>query len=313
MRRKAMLWGFIVGGLMLCRIDGVFAQKTALPSFEVASVKPAAPMDAGRIMIGMSGGPGTPDPGHMTFNNVSISDLIQTAWEVKSYQVTAPGWVDSARFDIIAKVPEGATKQQSKLMLQNLLAERFKLVLHHSTKEASIYALTVAKNGPKLKESADPNSISPEAAATTARASAATTAVIGKGGMLQTPRAGGRGSMMMTFAPGGRMRMIANGATMSMFIDMLARQLDRPVVDSTGLTGTYDIVLEFAPESSGMQAKMAAIGAMSGPVSDGGSDPGPAPTIFSALPDQLGLKLEARKGPVDSLIVDSVEKTPTEN
>jgi len=124
--------------------------------------------------------------------------------------------------------------------------------------------------------------------------------------------------MMMTVAPGGRMRMIANGATMARLTDVLARQLDRPVVDMTGLTGTYDITLEFAPDAAGMQAKMAAMGAMPAMGPEGGAatssnDPGPAATIFTALPDQLGLRLEARKGPVDLVIVDSVEKTPTEN
>src|SRR5665213_1440042 len=103
----------------------VFAQ-----SFEVASIKPAAPMQGGRIMIGSRGGPGTDDPGQMTFNNASIGDLIQSAYNVKSYQVTGPGWLETVRFDVIAKVPAGTTKEASRIMLQHLLADRFKLVLH---------------------------------------------------------------------------------------------------------------------------------------------------------------------------------------
>ena len=130
---------------------GLWAQ--APTEFEAASIKPAAPMTPGRMMIGMRGGPGTPSPGQMTFNNVSLAQIMQRAYDVKSYQLSGPDWMSSARFDISAKVPAGTTKAQSKVMLQNLLADRFKLVLHHSTKESSIYALLVAKGGPKLKES----------------------------------------------------------------------------------------------------------------------------------------------------------------
>jgi uncharacterized protein (TIGR03435 family) len=120
----------------------VFAQ-----SFEVASIKPAPPAQSGRIMTGVRGGPGSDDPGQMTFTNASIGDLIQNAYDVKSYQVTGPGWLETARFDVIAKVPAGTTKENSRIMLQHLLADRFKLVLHRSSKEASIYALVVRRGG----------------------------------------------------------------------------------------------------------------------------------------------------------------------
>lgn len=305
----------LTAGLLALCTGAAFAQ-----TFEVASVKPAVPMDPGRVMmVGMRGGPGTPDPIQMTFSNVSLKDLIQTAWDVKGYQVTGPGWLESARFDIAAKVPAGATKEQSRLMLQNLLAERFRLVLHHSSKEASIYALLVAKGGPKLKESV----VDPNAAAADDRASdgpppgavAGARMAMGKDGMPQLPKGFGRGGTVMMMAPGGRLRMVANGVTMAKFIDTLSNQLDRPVVDMTGLTGTYDIALDFAPDPSMMQGKMAAMGMAAPPPGMGpqSTDAEPAATIFSALPDQLGLRLEARKGPVELLIVDSVEKTPTEN
>src|SRR5579872_3652428 len=140
----------MVGGLLTA--VGLWAQ--APTEFVAASIKPAAPMANGRMMIGMRGGPGTPSPAQMTYNNVSLADILQQAYDVKSYQVSGPDWMSSARFDMVAKVPAGTTKAQSRVMLQNLLAYRFKLVLHHSTKESSIYALVVAKGGPKLKESA---------------------------------------------------------------------------------------------------------------------------------------------------------------
>jgi len=110
--------------------------------------------------------------------------------------------------------------------------------------------------------------------------------------------------------------MISNGATIGKFLDVLANQLDRPVRDMTGLSGTYDIILDFAVEPAVLQAKMAGMGmgpppGMAPPES-APQDPG-AGTIFSALTEQLGLRLEARKGPVDLLVIDSVQKVPTEN
>src|SRR6202050_2161745 len=140
-----------------------FAQTTAAtPSFEVAPIKPAAPPAASMgpgggmkiaIRMGSQGGPGTSDPGQITYSSMPIKSLLVTAYGVKTYQVSGPSWMDTERFDIVAKVPPGATKDDVKLMLQNLLAERFKLTLHREKKELPMYALMVAKNGPKLKES----------------------------------------------------------------------------------------------------------------------------------------------------------------
>jgi uncharacterized protein (TIGR03435 family) len=303
-----MLRTIVSAGLLVSCISAAFAQKApALPSFEVASIKPAAPMSEGRFIVGIRGGPGTPDPVQVTCTNVSLKDLIQTAWDVKGYQVTGPAWLESVRFDIAAKLAAGTTKEQYRLMWQNLLAERFKLVLHHSTKESSIYALVVAKGGPKLKESA---AVDPNAPATDGPPSP-NRETIGKDGMpVPNVRRGGTAMMM---APGGRLRMVANGVTIPKFIDSLAGQLDRPVVDMTSLTGTYDITLEFAQDPAIMQSRMAAMGVAPPPGPPPSTDADPAATIYSALTEQLGLRLEARKGPVDLVIVDSVEKTPTEN
>ena len=297
-------------------IAGILAGLTLhaqTPSFEVASIKPAAPMAEGRMMVGIQGGPETPKPGQMTFTNVSLADLLKTAYEVKEYQISGPDSLRTVRFDISAKVPAGTTKAESRLMLQSLLAERFKFVLHHSTKESNIYALLVAKGGPKLKETpkdtpgADPNV--PPAAPDMKNVR------MGKDGMPEIPAGGPKGRMMIMMVPGGRMKMNVSGTTIAKFTDALAMQLDRPVVDMTGLTAEYDIVLDFAPDMGAMQAKMAAMGA--GPPPPGmvpdANDPNGAATIFSALQDQLGLRLEARKGPVDLLVIDSFEKTPTEN
>jgi len=152
-----MLKAIIRIGLALLPAGAALAQTAADPTtFEVASVKPAAPQTPGRMMVGMRGGPGTPDPGQVTLTNVTQKMLLARAYGVQDYQISGPGWLESERYDIVAKVPEGATKEQFQAMLQNLLAERFKLTLHHETKELPQYALVVAKNGPKLKESAPP-------------------------------------------------------------------------------------------------------------------------------------------------------------
>jgi uncharacterized protein (TIGR03435 family) len=232
--------------------------------------------------------------------------------------------MSSARFDISAKVPAGATKAQSNVMLQNLLADRFKLVLHHSTKESPIYVLLVAKGGPKLKSAKESTD---DAAATLPPGGQGMDGpgrgMMGKDGKPPqlppgtpkgTPMIIGEGQMI---GPGGKIRMISNGATMRAFLDVLANQLDRPVRDMTGLSGRYDITLDFAIDPAITQARMAAMGV--GPPPGMAAQEGAAPdpsgegTIFLALTEQLGLRLEARKGPVDLLVIDSVQKTPTEN
>jgi uncharacterized protein (TIGR03435 family) len=195
-----------------------------------------------------------------------VKDLIRAAYNAEDYQIEAPAWLESARFDVVANVPPGATRDDVNLMLQNLLADRFQLKLHRSTRELPIYALVVAENDATLKASVDdPNA------------------------------AKGRGTISVG---GPRKRFEFDGFTMAQFADVLAREVDRPVIDMTGLTGKYDVRLEFAPHS-----RAAAIS----------PNPQSAVEIFTALTEQLGLKLEPTKGPVALLVVDSALKQPTEN
>jgi len=311
----------------------VFAQGNEGPTFVVASIKPAAPMQPGMIRVGMNGGPGTASPGQINVTNMNARDLMAAAFNVKDYQISGPDYIDSQRFDIIAKVPGGATKEDVQVMWQNLLKERFGLKLHHETKEMPMYALVVAKGGSKLKES-DPT---PAASLDSGPggpdglpAGAPPPPRMGKDGMPELPksmrRTGAMGMMMMP----GRMRMMGTAVTISRLVDILARQYDRPVVDQTGLTKTYDITLDFAPENMGGPKGMpmpprvmdgGGGGGMAGPPPGGGGgdgtvrapEGGEAPTLATALQEQLGLKLEPKKGPVDLLVIDHVEKTPTEN
>src|SRR5271157_3691397 len=151
-----MLHAIMRAGLAVFTSCAAFAQTAEnSPTFEVASVKPAAPIVGNRIMVGMRGGPGTPDPGQITYNNVTLKNVLTNAYGVKSFQISGPSWLDSERYDIVAKLPRGATKEQFMVMLQNLLAERFKLTLHREKRDLPMYALVVGKNGPKMKESVE--------------------------------------------------------------------------------------------------------------------------------------------------------------
>src|ERR1017187_2245597 len=150
-----------------------YAQSTDPPiAFEVASVKPGTQptpqdMGGGRMMVrsgGCQGGPGSTDPGRLSCQNVSLSNFISTAYNLKRYQFAFPAWMDDARFDITAKAPAGATKEQLRSMEQNLLAERFKLVIHYEKKEMTVYELIVGKNGPKLKEAVPDPAAPPDSA-----------------------------------------------------------------------------------------------------------------------------------------------------
>lgn len=292
------------------------AQTPGSPAFEVATIKLAAPMGMGRMMIGTRGGPGTQDPGRFTCNNCNLSMLISTAYDINYVQISGPSWLDSQRFDVVAKVPQGATKEQFRVMMQNLLIERFKLAAHHDKKDLPTYELSVAKNGPKLKDSpGPPDSPGPEGR--------------GRGGPMPPPRSpdgamqlpNGRFSIMMMSPRGSQWRVVDE--SMEQFAKSLQGMVGRPVNDATGLKGKYDFELTFSGSGSGM---LLGRGMMPGgpppPPPGGPGGPGApveispddsGPTIFTALQEQLGLKLDAKKGPVEIVVIDHIEKTPTEN
>jgi uncharacterized protein (TIGR03435 family) len=325
----------ICAALLAITSCAAVAQTTAAtPSFEVATIKPAAPPATGMgpgggmriaMRMGAQGGPGTSDPGQITYSNMAIKNLVVAAYGVKTYQVSGPSWMDTERFDIVAKVPKGASKDDVKLMLQNLLADRFKLTLHREKKDLPMYALVVGKSGPKMKESPpdDPNAKdaakdrgADDADAQKARQALENAVRAGgrDGAMPQLPPGAGPGTRMMMMP--GRMRMMSTKQTMAQFAEALGNQMDRPVVDQTGLTKNYDFTLDFAPEGGG-RGPMGVTLPPPPPGGDGGTPAEPdsqaASSLFTALQEQLGLKLEQKKGPVDLLVVDRLEKTPTEN
>jgi len=329
------------------------------PSFEVATVKPAAPPAAikgseGRVvmMMGSRGGPGTNDPGRYTCNNCNLQMLMVQAYGVESYQLSIPGSMDNERFEISAKVPEGTAKDQFNLMLQNLLAERFKLKIHRETKEGQIYELTVFKGGAKMKESAPPEPVKDAAADGPPPGPPPLPAFSGgkltldKDGFPVMPKGVGTGRGAMTMRMNGKTRMTFEQESMEDFAKVLARQLAKPVADLTGLKAKYDFTMTwdganlggglFGPGGRGQVSFAFSTAGPGGPLppagadrpgadragsaaSDGttplstGSDSEGVPTLFGALQSQLGLKLEAKKGQMELIVVDHVDKVPTEN
>jgi uncharacterized protein (TIGR03435 family) len=295
-------------------------------TFDAASVKPATPPvpdGRGRIMMmGPSGGPGTKDPGRIRYPNMSLKNVLMTAYDVKNFQIAGPGWLDTERFDITAVMPPETTKEQFRVMLQNLLSERFKLTVHRETKELPMYSLVVARNGPKMKESAevpapkddgDPANLPPPPPLPSQPK-------IGPDGFPILPLPG-RGGIFFIMMP-GRTRLIGQQQTMQDLAERLTSQLNRPVTDATALKAKYDFTLTFAVEGVNMILPIGMMPAPPPPPPPPGGGGAPAanlpegetpPDIFAAVQAQLGLKLESKKGPVEQIVIDHVEKTPTEN
>jgi uncharacterized protein (TIGR03435 family) len=260
-------------------------------SFEVASIKPNHSGDR-RFFVSWQ-------PGRFNATGMTLKFLITMAYDVKDFQVSGgPGWVNAERYDIDAKEPDAIAQELEKLpreqrstladsMLQSLLADRFQLKLTRGTKELPAYALVVAKNGPKLQEAkpVDTPTDAPSA-----------------------PGGHPHGPMMRM----GRGELNGQGVGLGFLASVLSQQLGRQVLDQTGLKGNYDLALKWTPDQGeGMM--------MGGPPPGGGPPPDGAPppdasgpSIFTALQEQLGLRLEATKAPADVLTIDHVEK-PSEN
>jgi uncharacterized protein (TIGR03435 family) len=242
--------------------------------FEVATVKKADPNGDGGVRLNFLPG------GALRATNFPLRELISFAYDVRDFQVKGPSWIENERYDIMAKPekpgpdnlgqmsPEERKSfgDQMRERTRALLAERFRLVTHRESTEMPVYALVVAKGGPKMQEA----------------------------------QPGGPGNMR-----GMRGQINAQNTTMEMLAGSLSRMVGRVVVDRTGLTKSYDFVLEWTPDSQG-------------PPPPGGRPDGPAPadvsgpSIFTALQEKLGLRLESTKAPVPIIVVDRVER-PSEN
>ena len=267
-----------------------FCQAPAVPvEFEVASVKSAVPMADGQLTIGIH-----IDGAMVRCNYVTLRNLLTMAYDLKDYQITGPEWIGTEHYDIVAKIPAGASGAQLRPMIASLLTDRFKLVSHRETKDLPAYALIVGKGGMKAKES-PPDT---EAAET---------------GKVEVNVNGGRGGTTVNLGGGSYMsfglnKLEAKKVTIAAMLDTLGKFVDRPVVDETKLTARYDLNLEYSVAE--LKTMVRAQGADDSRIPDFGGDP--TISIFSSL-EAIGLKLDPRKAPVSVLVVDRVERTPTAN
>ena len=253
------------------------------PAFEVASVQPSPPPKGNGITVGCGGGPGTTDPGIVNCKNVTLALLLPMAYRMSLDQIAAPSWIDGQRFDITARVPAGTTREQMANLWQKLLIDRFKLAVHRESRVVAQYDLLVDRGGPKFK----PPEQSPDPNVDQERHSGPTK--LDKDGFPILNRPGMIGEK-------GHLRLYQTKMTMEQLARTAAGQLGRPVTDRTGLEGEYEIRLSWLAEQAGKT-----------------TDADLGPTLAQALRDQLGLRLEPKKAPVEFLVVDHLEKMPTDN
>jgi len=283
--RTSLALGFLVAA----------ASSAQTLKFEVAAIKPAAPQAAhvGTTIAGT----------RLEMGFFSLTALIVTAYKIETYQITGADWMTTTRFDILARMPEGATKEQVPEMLQALLAERFKLAIRREPREQQVYALVPGKGGPKLKETP-------------------VDFVVGGG-----PFEGGRGNrairaVIQPLPPGGwqtissiegRNLYESKKLSMAEFARFLRRYTDSPVVDLTGLSGFYEVTLEVPTTAANRPGRPGVLAAADGSQrpAEEASDPSGV-SIFTSI-QKLGLRLEKRKMALDQLVVEHIEKTPTEN
>jgi uncharacterized protein (TIGR03435 family) len=323
----------------------------APPSFDVVSIRSAdlptpETMRSGQFRTGTTISGGTAD-----FQFVTLADLLPYAYRVKSFQVIGPSSLRESRWNIRAKLADGASQDQVPEMVQAMLVDRFKLAIHHEKRELPVYELVVLKGGPKLEPADAPDAAS---ANTTA-------ATLGPPGLFPfggppggrgpdggppngDGRGGGRGAafksadgtVRMSPDENCGMRLEFTQLTMSGLADTLTPFLDRPVIDGTSVKGSYKASLKLPMEimfaMMQNQIRNANLpppgggfggpgGGPGGPGGPGGCDPGQAlggnsdtsnAALFQAI-QKLGLKLQTKKAPFDAIIVDHVEKTPSDN
>lgn len=281
-------------------IAGAMAHaQTAPVSFEVASVKPSAPDEANNnsVSVGLH-----IDGAQVHVEDFSLKDYIRIAYQVKFYQVIAPDWTAEERYDVDAKLPDGATAAEVPQMLQDLLKQRFGLVSHVARKEMSVYALEQAPGGAHLKTSA----VTAAPAAASGAVSVAATGS-GRGVAINLP-----GGAFFGLTPEHGLE--ATHITMPVFADALGRFVSKPVIDETHLDGVYDMTLKLQPEDyQALLIQSAITAGVNLPpqvvaMAEGASET----SLFLALESQ-GLKMHSTNAPVEVRVVDKMDRSPSGN
>ena len=326
MRNRSLV--AFVAGLMLVAGSSIAQTATTGPAFDVAVIKPSAPLDMAKLAQQVQAGQ-MPNLGpkigdsQATFNYMSLKDLIALAYKLKPFQVTGPEWLGSQRFDITAKLPEGSSKKDVPEMLQALLKDRFALVSHMDRQEHPVLGLVVGKDGPKMKKA----TVTPQAIDESTPLKTGEMTVNSADGPIRMTRTADGGATMNMGAKGmmtqrmdvatRSLRIESDGVTMAGFADQLTQVLQmggssaRQVVDQTGLTGFYQVSLEVSladlmnlAKSQGVDIPADVTVALSD--GDGGT------SVYRSV-QALGLKLQSSKAKVEQLVVDSVSKAPSGN
>ncbi len=288
-----------IGLGVLLSAAALFAQNPARPAFEVASIRPAGDAPPQGVAVGVH-----IDGSQFRSTFLTLKDYVGLAYRLKLYQISGPDWIGTDRFNVAASIPDGVLPAQVPGMMQSLLEERFQMKTHREKKDFPVYALVVDKGGFKMTE-APPL---PELEKLDARAPQSFTG------------AGSNQGISVTLGPGSSFtfsnnKFEAHRLTMAAVAGSLERFLDRPVVDMTDLKGSYDFSVDVTPEDyRSMLLRSAVVAGVVLPpevlrLLDGATSP---ESLFDGLA-KLGLKLDARKAPLDLLVIDSVLKTPTEN
>lgn len=325
--KKLLLGGLALAVLLGPLVAGFLLAQSAPMQFDAASITPASNNggEMRNVFMGLR-----VLPTRLIAQNMTLKDLIVAAYNFKPYQVVGPRWMssDQQRYNITAEVQKPLPYDEMKSMLVPFLRQQFGLKTHNESKVESVYFLRVSHGGPKLK----PATALPAGPAHTPNR------------VIQRADMGGKpGHIMVMFSPrGAKLKGISN---MAGIVGVIARTLNRPIIDQTGLKGTYDYTLNFMPDFRGM--RMRGMMPMGPPPGGGGKEMGggavmgggrqgtggqtrvngqpmpgmpetgalaaPAPTIFTALKEQLGLKLVSGKGPVELLVVDHANKAPLGN
>jgi uncharacterized protein (TIGR03435 family) len=264
----------------------MFAQPADRPKFEVATIKPTA--DKLRSSAGMRPLPG----GRLHGENMPARMLIMRAYHVQDFQIVGgPDWLRNEGFDIEAKGEPNATNAQIMLMLQPLLEERLQLKYHRETRDLPVYALTGGKSGSKLPHPKEGGCVKVDGTTPLA------------------PTAIPCGSLRTLFGPKG---ITARGGDLPMqeLIRMISEMLGRPVLDKTGITTHFDLNLEFAVDDTlvGFASEWGTVAGHRESMMTPTTGPGASPTLLVAVQEQLGLKLESTKGPVEVMVIDHVER-----
>lgn len=265
-----------IAAIAAARAQSPSPPATASPKFEVASLKPSEP---GGRAFGIRPAPGGE---RYVASGVTLRLMITVAYRIKDSQVIGgPPWAANDRYDMNAKAERPSTVEELHLMLQDLLADRFKLQFHRETKQLPVYALALDKGGPAKLQPHDAQSA---------------------GDPWIDVAFTNPGEPGATISAPSKMSWHATTAPMEYFAWRLSLMLDRPVIDQTGLKGGYDFDLTFTPE-----IRIVGPAPEAAPPMDTSG-----PTIFDAVRQQLGLKLERQKGPVEIIVIDHAEK-PSEN